>query len=82
MAVVGIDTDPTETPDRIRNYQAREDYHFPASITDREIIKAYQVIRQSTKVGVDRGGIVRLNQGYGTRDEGWWQEVFSSLAGS
>ena len=79
---MGIDTDPRETPDRIRSYQAREDYHFLASTTDRDMIKAYRVIRQSTKVAVDRDGIVRLNQGYGTRDEGWGQEVFSSLAGS
>ena len=80
--MVGIDIDPTESPDRIRSYQVREDYHFPASIADREIVRTFRVIRQSTKVAVDREGIVRFNQGYGTRDDGWWQQVFSSLAGS
>ena len=80
VAVLAIDTDPTESPERIRRFREENDYPWPMVAADLETIVTYRVLVQSTKVAVDRQGIIRFREGYGTKSESWWEQVLSDLA--
>jgi hypothetical protein len=50
------------------------------AVAHRDILRSYQVTSQSTKVGVDRNGVIQVRAGFGTKNRGWWSDVFDTLA--
>ena len=80
VTILAIDTDPTESPERIRRFREDNDYPWPMAATDLETVVTYRVLVQSTKVAVDRDGIIRFREGYGAKNESWWEQVLSELA--
>ena len=79
---MAIDVDSFENADRIREFRDSRGYSWHMAIAHRDVILDYKVIAQSTKVAVDRNGVIRFRAGFGTKSEGWWEEVFSKLAQS
>ena len=79
VAILAVDADPFESAGRIADFWDRNGYSWPVAAAQREIVVDYKVISQSTKVAVDRNGVIRFREGYGTKNQGWWDEVFSDL---
>ena len=79
VAVVAVDTDPNEGLEEVRSYRDSHGYTFPMAVTHSDTIRSYKVTSQSTKVAIDRNGVVQVRSGYGTRGKGWWQDLFTQL---
>ena len=63
----------------MRSYRDERGYTFPMAVTHSDTIRSYKVASQSTKVGVDRNGVVQVRSGKGTESKGWWQDVLARL---
>ena len=70
MAVVAVGTDPNEGLEKIRSYRDARVY-LPMAVTDSDTIRSYKVTSQSTKIAVDRNGVVQVRSGFGTQGKGW-----------
>ena len=79
VEVVAVGTDPGEGSDTVRSYRDARGYTFPMAVTHSDTVRAYRVTVQSTKVGVDRNGVVQVRSGKGTENKGWWQDVLAQL---
>ena len=79
MVVVAVGTDPNEGLEKVRSYRDSQGYSFPMAVTDSDTIRSYKVISQSTKIAVDRNGVVQVRSGFGTRGKRWWQDLFIQL---
>ena len=82
VAVIAVGTDPSQTAEEISTYQENQGYEYAMAVAHPDILRSYQVASQSTKVGVDRNGVVQVREGFGTKNQGWWSDVFSRLADS
>ncbi len=80
VAVIAVGTDPSETAEIIGAYREAQGYEYPMAVAHPDILRSYQVTSQSTKVGVDRNGVIQVRAGFGTKNQGWWLDVFSTLA--
>ena len=49
------------------------------AVTDSDMVRSYQVTSQSTKIAIDKMGVVQVRSGYGSRGKGWWQDLFTQL---
>lgn len=50
---------------------------------DRSItVDSYRVSAQSSAVGIDTSGVIRLRKGYGGQGANDWREWFDTLSGS
>ncbi len=74
MLLLGIDTDSFETADYIANWGKSRGFFWPLSTLDRDVLVAYNVRTQSTKIGIDSNGVIVLREGYGTNSVETWQE--------
>ena len=80
VVVIGVDTDPTESPERVREFVEQNGFawHMVAERTD--VAVQYQVLSQSTKFGIGPDGVIVLKAGYGTQSLEEWQSWFKQLA--
>ena len=79
MKVIAIGTDPSETADTVRSYRDNQGITYRMAAARTDIVRAYNITTQSSKVGVDRNGIVQVRSGPGTRGDDWWQNAFNTL---
>ena len=79
MKVIAIGTDPSETEDTVRSYRDNQGITYRMVVARTDIVRDYNITVQSSKVGVDRNGIVQVRSGSGTRDPGWWSDAFDKL---
>ena len=77
-----MDTDPTESADYIASWGESRGFFWPLTTFDRDVLVDYNVRTQSTKVGIDRNGVIVLREGYGTQNFSEWQRWLDTLAGS
>ena len=49
------------------------------AVTASDTIRSYRVTSQSTKIAIDRNGVVRVRSGFGTQGKGWWRDLFTKL---
>ena len=77
---MAIDTDPSESADRIRSFRDNNAYSWPMAEAHRDIIVDYGVTSQNTKVVVGQDGVILFREGYGGKSESWWEKVFATLA--
>ena len=82
VLVVGISTDPGDSASQVRSHARSRGITFPMAPNDRSIVvDAYRVASQSSAVGIDASGVIRLRKGYGLQGAGEWREWFETLAG-
>lgn len=72
--------DSLEGADRIRSYFEQNRYPWDAYLGNRDLFESYRVTSQSTKIGLDRNGIIIFRKGYGSNPADWWEERLSELA--
>ena len=83
VLVLGISTDPGDSVSRIQSHARGRGITFPMAPNDRSIVvDAYRVSSQSSAVGIDASGVIRLRKGYGLQGANEWREWFDTLAGS
>ena len=58
VAVVAVGTDPKEELEEVRSYRDSHRSTFPMAVFHSDTIRSYKVTSQSTKIGVDRNGVV------------------------
>ena len=46
----------------------------------RDVTVDYGVTSQSTKVAIGWDGVILFREGYGTKSQNWWENVFTTLA--
>ena len=79
MKVIAIGTDPSESADKVRSYRDAEGLSYRIAVASTDIVRTYNITSQSSKVGIDRNGVIQVRSGFGTKNEGWWLDVFSTL---
>ncbi len=83
VLVIGISTDPGDSVSRIQSHVRNRGITFPMAANDRSItVDSYRVSAQSSAVGIDASGIIRLRKGYGGQGANDWREWFDTLSGS
>lgn len=83
VLVLGISTDPGDSVSQIQNHARNRGITFPMAPNDRSIVvNSYRVSSQSSAVGIDASGVIRLRKGYGLQGASDWREWFEELAGS
>ncbi|MBM3925139.1 MAG: hypothetical protein FJ320_04010 [SAR202 cluster bacterium] len=80
VSVLAIDTDPSESESKIREFRDANGYSWPMATTHRDVVRDYNITVQSSKVAVDHQGVIAFRSGYGTQSEGKWREWFEELA--
>ena len=79
---MGISTDPSDSASQVRSHARNRGITFPMAPNDRSIVvDAYRVTSQSSAVGIDASGVIRLRKGYGLQGANEWQAWFQTLAG-
>ena len=83
VLVIGISTDPGDSVSRIRSSANNRGITFPMAANDRSIVvDSYRISAQSSAVGIDASGVIRLRKGYGIQGGNEWREWFDTLSGS
>ena len=76
---MAIDFDPTESAGEVRAYQEANDFRWAAATTHVDVIRAFRVTSQDTKIGLGSDGVIRFREGYGVLDRIWWEQALSDL---
>ena len=79
MKVIAIGTDPNESEGDVRSYRDREGLGYRIALAQTDIVRAYRITAQSSKVGVDKNGVVQVRSLYGRQGGDWWQDAFNTL---
>ena len=77
--MLGIDTDSFESADYLGSWGESRGFFWPLTTFDREVLVAYNVRTQSTKISIDTNGVIVLREGYGTNSAGTWREWLDML---
>jgi hypothetical protein len=80
VLLLGIDTDAFEKADYLARWAESRGFYWPLTTLDRDVLVAYNVRTQSTKIGIDRNGVIVLREGYGTNSAGTWVEWLDMLS--
>ncbi len=80
MLLLGIDTDSFESADYLASWGESRGFFWPLATLDRDVLVAYNVRTQSTKIGIDTNGVIVLREGYGTNSADTWREWLDMLA--
>lgn len=76
MVIVSFDT--TEGPETVRRFYEENGYDsWYLAFVNRDIASTYNVVIRSTKLGVDRHGVIRFREGYGHGVD--WETVIQEL---
>ena len=83
VLVLGISTDPGDSASQVQSHARNRGITFPMAPNDRSIVvDSYRVSSQSSAVGIDASGVIRLRKGYGLQGANDWREWFDTLSGS
>ena len=63
----------------MRSYRDREGLSYRIAAARPDIVSTYRITAQSSKVGVDKNGVVQVRSIYGRQGEDWWQDAFNTL---
>ena len=82
VAILGIGQDPSEDANDVARYANRLDLPFELAPYENDILPAYNIISQSSKVAIDGNGVITYRGGYSrTLSEHDWREVLDEVAG-
>ena len=72
--------DPGEGPERLQSYSDQMGYPWEVFVGNRDIIFAYNVTVQSTKLVIDRDGVIAARDGYGVKSANAWRDVLDTVS--
>lgn len=68
---MAVTWDLFEGADRVRSYIEQNQYPWDAYLGNRDMFESYRVISQSTKIGLDRNGVIMFRKEYGSNPPDW-----------
>jgi hypothetical protein len=60
-------------------YKKAQGYPWPVAVAPSGMLPAYNITIQSTKVAVNRAGVITFREGYGVKGGDVWHRVFKEL---
>ncbi len=72
--------DPTEELSDLVRYRDGQDHSWPVAKAPAAMLPQYNVVQQSTKVAVDRNGVIVFREGYGVEPAETWHQLFRELS--
>ena len=82
VEIVGVGVDPSEEAKDILSYKEAQEFTWPMTTADVQMLKSYNVTRQAAHMALDSNGVVVSDLRYGSETASSWREVFESLLGS
>ena len=80
LIVVGFG--PSQTISTLREYQAENDSLAVFAEGPNTVLESFSVTTRSTKIGLNRDGVVVFREGYGMADADTWRSRLRSIASS
>lgn len=77
-----VGQDPTESLEKMERYHKEQGYPWPIAKTDISTLKNLRVLQASTKLAVDRQGIINYRAGHGSGNPETRRAVFRQLSRS
>lgn len=83
MLFIGISYDALSSESELQRYSNNRGLSFPIAPYQRSIVAdGFRITSQSSAVGIDASGVIRLRKGYGAQNSSQWQEWVDTLVGS
>ena len=83
MLFIGISYDALSSVSDLQRYSNNRGLSFPIAPYERSIVAdGYRITAQSSAVGIDASGVIRLRKGYGAQSRNEWQGWVDTLTGS
>ena len=79
VEVVPVAFDLAESEGRLRQFFEGNNYPWDPALGRGEVFSDYRVLIRSTKVAVDRNGVIAFRGGYGRMSLEAWEGVFLEL---
>ena len=80
VAFLAVSTYSLDDAERIRSYKESQGYTWTMALLDPDMLRAYNIVSQASKVAVDGNGVIAFRAGYGSESEETWRRIFESLA--
>ncbi len=61
-------------------YRDGQDHPWPVAKAPAAMLPQYNIVQQSTKVAIDRDGVILFREGYGVEDAETWHRLFRELS--
>ena len=81
MTILVVGVDPAEGPEVLRADRDRNGYPFVFAPAHPEVAAAFRVVSRSTKIAVNKEGVITYRGGYGVGSVKLWQGIFQELIG-
>lgn len=78
---IAVDIGYSRDLDELRTFVRMGKYPWKVGLSNREMLLAFGVFVQSTKVAIDSDGIIIYKAGYGEGTDKEWIKVFEKLSG-
>jgi len=80
MLLLGIDTNAFENEDCWARWAESRGFYRPLTTVGRDVLATYNVRMRSTKIGIEKIGVIAPRESYGTNSAGTWTEWLDMLA--
>lgn len=80
VAFYGVGVDPSENLEELEAYGASQGYPWPMAKPERAMLRDLKILVQSSKVAVDRDGVIVYRDGYAKGSDETWRSVFEEIA--
>ena len=81
VAFYGIGVDPSEGFEELEAYSDSQGYTWPMAIPESDMLRDLKILVQSSKVAIDRDGVIVYRDGYAKGSDETWRSVFEEIAG-
>ena len=81
VAFYGIGVDPSESIEELEAYSDSHGYPWSMAIPERGMLRDLNILVQSSKVAMDRNGVIVYKDGYARGSDETWRSVFEELLG-
>ena len=62
------------------SFKNKHGHPWPVALTTPTLFKQYNVVQHSTKVAIDRDGVIAFREGYGVKGQDTWVRLFQELS--
>lgn len=80
VAFYGVGVDPSESIEVLEAYSDAQGYPWPMAIPNQGMLRRFNIQVQSSKVAMDRNGVIVYRDGYAQGSDETWRSVFEELA--
>ena len=81
VAFYGIGVDPGESIELLEAYSDSQGYPWLMAIPNPDMLHKFNIQVQSSKVALDRNGVIVYRDGYAKGSDETWRSVFEEIAG-